>query len=151
MAREQYFFTVQVHVLTSGELRIEAHAKFDERHQFARNGDRTVLREVDLRNQFQQRGLAAAVTADDAEELALMHLEADVFEHFLLLVALDALGPVDERLLQTGGLLRRQFEAFGYVACREHHRIFRIVDLLDHFLIGHHMTSANLRLLRRNR
>ena len=100
---------------------------------------------------MQQRGLAAAVTADDAEELALMHLEADVFEHFLLLVALDALGPVDERLLQTGGLLRRQFEAFGYVACRKHHRIFRIVDLLDHFLIGHHMTSANLRLLRRNR
>ena len=41
--------TVQIHVLASGQLRVEAHTEFDERDQFALDGDRSVLRSINLR------------------------------------------------------------------------------------------------------
>ena len=117
--------------------------------------DRTLVRVVDLRDELEQGRLAAAVAAHNAEELALVHLERDVFEHLLQFVALDALRPVDEGLLEAGRLFGGQFERFAHVVHVEHHGLLLVVGdahcLHSAVLVelGHHITSANLRLLRR--
>ena len=121
---------------------------------------RTAVRIVDLRNDLEQCGFAAAVPADDAKELATVHLERHVLEHLLLLVALDALRPVDERLLEAAGLLGRQLEPFLDMVHIEHDRLVHVVvdchdvivvvcGVVPHSFLGHYITSANLRLFLR--
>ena len=137
--------TVQIHVLASGQLRVEAHTEFDERDQFALDGDRSVLRSINLRNDFQQRGLAGAVTPDDAEEIALMHLEIDIAQYVLFGIAFNALRPVQECHLQTGGLLGRQAEHLGHMIDLKHHRALVCVLLFSHCNLSH--KSEHLREL----
>ena len=141
---------VQVHVLAAGELRIEAHAQFDERHQFALDGHAALFGHVDLRDDLQQRGLAGTVASDDAEEVALTHLEADVLEHMLLGESLDALRPVEERHLQARGLFGGQAEVFRHMVDLEDDgtvvvRVSRVGRVVDG-IVGHQSTSANLAL-----
>ena len=85
---------VQVHILTAGQFRVEANAEFDEWHQLALDGDRALLRGIDLGDDLQQCGLAGTVTANNTEKVALAYFEIDVAEHMLLGVAFDALRPV---------------------------------------------------------
>ena len=69
---------IQVHIFTAGQLRVESHAKFNERDQLALDGDGTLLRSVNLRNNLQQCGLSGSVTPNNAEKIALLHLEIDI-------------------------------------------------------------------------
>lgn len=59
-----------------------------------------------------------------------MNLKTDVFENFLLLIPLDASGPIDKSLLKTGSLLRRQLKALGNMTRRQNYRILRVINLL---------------------
>ena len=97
--REAEKRAIQKNVLPAGQFRIETHAKLDERHQLALNIHTAVFRHIDSRDDFQQGGLARAISSHDAEEIALMHLKVDVFKDNLLSVPFDSLGPVDESLL----------------------------------------------------
>ena len=146
--------TVQIHVLASGQLRVEAHTEFDERDQFALDGDRSVLRSINLRNDFQQRGLAGAVTPDDAEEIALMHLEIDIAQYVLFGIAFNALRPVQERHLQAGRLFGGQPEHLSYMINLEYHRRSSTVSSSVFSAIATSVmsqsTSANLELYLRN-
>ena len=45
---------VQIYVLTAGQLWVEANAEFDERHQLALDGNRALLRCVNLGDDLQQ-------------------------------------------------------------------------------------------------
>ena len=96
---------IQVHIFTAGQLRVESHAKFNERDQLALDGDGTLLRSVNLRNNLQQCGLSGSVTPNNAEKVALLHLEIDIAQHMLFGIAFDALRPIQECHLQAGRLL----------------------------------------------
>ena len=45
--------TIQIHVLTTGKLRIETDTKLNERHQLTRNRNRALFRSVNLGNDLQ--------------------------------------------------------------------------------------------------
>src|SRR5205814_2993508 len=64
--------TVQVDVLAPGQLRMKARADFKERADTAVELDAPVGRLRDARENFQERTLACAVMADDAEQFALL-------------------------------------------------------------------------------
>src|SRR5437867_1917583 len=65
----------------------------------------TLGRLGDAAQDFEQRALAGAVATDDADDFALLHLEAYILERpeLLDLVALHDLPPAD----QVGGLARK--------------------------------------------
>ena len=109
-AREAQQRTVQIYIFTPRQLRVETDAKLNERHEFTRNRDLTLFRIVYLGNDLKERRFPAAVTPDDTEELALVDIKTDIFKDFLPCIAFDAFCPVDERLLDAGRLLSRQFE-----------------------------------------
>ena len=113
LTRETEQRAIQIHVLAAGQFRVETDAELDEGDQCAANGDIAFFRDVDAGDDLEQRRLAGAVSADDAEEIALAHIEGDVAQHLLLAVAFDALGPVEERLLQAARLFGGQAEGFG--------------------------------------
>ena len=69
------------HVFAAGELRIEAGAERQHRRDAPARLDRAVGRLRDPADELQQRGLAGAVAADDAEALALGDFEIDVPQH----------------------------------------------------------------------
>ena len=137
LVRESQQCAVQIHVLTSGQFRIESDAQLDERHQLALHHHRTLFRHVNLRNDLQQRGFAGTVTADDTEEIALMHFEIDVAQHMLLGVALDALRPVQESHLQTGGLFGGQTEGLGHMVDLEYDRTLINSVVISHRNLAH--------------
>ena len=89
----------------------------------------------------------------NAKEITLMYFKADVLKDFLLGVSLDALGPVQERLLQAAGLFGGQLERFGYMLHREHDRTLFILSAHNTVVRGyssHYSTSANFLLRLRN-
>ena len=98
---------IQIHIFTAGQLRVESHAKFNERDQLALDGDGTLFRSVNLRNNLQQCGLSGSVTPNNAEKVALLHLEIDIAQHMLLGIAFDTFRPIQKRHLQAGRLLGR--------------------------------------------
>ena len=68
----------EVHVLAAGQLRMEPGAQLDQRHHATGHAHTPVGRPGDARNELQQRSLAGAVAADDADAGGLGHVEADV-------------------------------------------------------------------------
>ena len=73
-------------VVAGVELGVEADAELDEGREQAVDADGAAVCAVDAGEDLQQRALAAAVRADDAEELALLDRERDVVERALRLV-----------------------------------------------------------------
>ena len=77
---------VQNHVLSSGHLRVEADAELDERCHPSGHSHPARVGPVDAGENLQQRALARSVAADDAEELAFVHVERHVLERAQLAV-----------------------------------------------------------------
>ena len=79
-------------------------ADFEQARDPAAQRDPARGRLGDARQDLEQRRFAGAVAADDAEDLALLHLEADILQRpeFLDLVALHDLPPARD----IGGLAR---------------------------------------------
>ena len=71
---------VDVDVLASGDLRVEAGAELDERRHASVDAHGARRRLADAGNQFQHRALARAVAADDSERLARRHVERHALE-----------------------------------------------------------------------
>src|SRR5688572_17899999 len=69
---------VEVDVLAPGELLVEAGADLEQRPDAPGDVDPARGRRGDAREHLQQRALAGAVVADDAERLASRDLEVDV-------------------------------------------------------------------------
>ena len=84
---EPHHHAVEHDVLARGQLRVEADAELDERRQPSRDPDAPGVGAVDARHDLQQRALARAVAPDDAEELALVHVERDPPQRLQLAVA----------------------------------------------------------------
>ena len=70
----------QVDVLAAGQLGMKTRAQFDQRHDVAGDAHLAAGRPGDARDQLQQRGLAGAIAADDAQPGAFGHLERHVPE-----------------------------------------------------------------------
>ena len=98
----------------AGQLRVEADAELDERGEPAGDLDPARVGAVDAGEQFQQRALARAVAADDAEELALADLEGDPVERAQLAV-LARRERVDGPLFQRVDPLGRDAEGLMQV------------------------------------
>ena len=77
LRRQAHHHPVEDDVLARGQLEVEADPELDEGRQPAGHPDRPGVGAVDAGEQLQQRALAGAVAADDAEELALADLEGD--------------------------------------------------------------------------
>ena len=71
---------VDHHVVAGGQLRVEADAQLDERREAPVDAQLAGVDVVDPGEALQQRALAAAVAADDAEELARRDVDADVLD-----------------------------------------------------------------------
>ena len=78
--RQPHHHAVEDDVFAGGEVGVEADAELDEGSQPSRHADRAGVGAIDARHQFQQRALAGAVAADDAEELPLLDLKGDPVE-----------------------------------------------------------------------
>ena len=85
-------------VVPPRQLGVETDAQLDERRHLAVDAHRAGIRLVDPGDDLQQRALAAAVRADDSEELTRLDREADVGESLLALER-PALERVKEVLL----------------------------------------------------
>ena len=68
----------EVHVVAHGEVVDEATGDLDERRDAARDLDRALVGDHDAGDELQQRRLALAVAADDADRLAGPHLDRHV-------------------------------------------------------------------------
>ena len=68
----------EIYVLAAGELGMKARAELDERHDASGHLHAAARRPRHARDQLQQRRLAGAVGADDAEAAALGDVDADV-------------------------------------------------------------------------
>ncbi len=86
---------VQEDVLAPGQLLVEAGADLEQASDAAVQLDPAKGRLEDARQDLEQRRLAGAVVADDADDLAALDLEIDVAQRpeFLDLVALDDRAP----------------------------------------------------------
>src|SRR4029453_14785280 len=95
---------VEIDVLTTRQLRAEAGSDLEQAAHSAANDGLPLRRRRDAREDLQQRGLARAVLADDAEHFALLDRERDVLQspdlppRRLVLPAKQALRAVGERV-----------------------------------------------------
>src|SRR6478735_1102582 len=71
---------VEVDVLATGEIGMEAGPDLDESGHPAAHTDRAAVREHDARDELEQRGLAGAVEAQERHRLALVYVHDDVVE-----------------------------------------------------------------------
>ena len=99
---------VDVDVLPAGEVGVEAGAELEERCQPAAHADLAGGRGENAGDALEQRRLARAVVAEDAERLALLDRDVDPVERLELLVV-PAPEP-DEPLLQRVRRFRRDAE-----------------------------------------
>ena len=79
--------TVQVDVLATRQLGVEAGAELEQRGDLALGGDRAAVGTQDPRHALEQRALARTVLADQPERGAFGDLEAHAFQRVELLVA----------------------------------------------------------------
>ena len=100
---------VQVDVLASAQLHVEAGAEFEQRGQTADVRHAPALGTKDAGEALEQRALARAVRTDDTEGLAGKDLEIDVAERPELLVPRAA--PLEDRRLEVLVLLLVEPEA----------------------------------------
>ncbi len=108
-AGQAQYGAVEVDIFSCRQLRVEAHAEFEERRHGAVDVHRAAVRRVDARQHLEQRRLARAVVADDAEELALGDVEGDVVEGVQVVVARRA-ARVGGAVLQRGAAVERDAE-----------------------------------------
>jgi hypothetical protein len=97
-------------IVARREVGVEADAELDERRQAPGHMDRARVNPVDAGDALEQRALARAVATDDAEELALEHLEVDPVENVELVEAV-ASKRVDRALLERVHTIFGQAEA----------------------------------------
>ena len=71
---------VEIDVLAARQLRMKSSADLEQAGDAADDGDAPLARLGDARQDLQERGLAGAVAADDAEHLAALNLEAHVLQ-----------------------------------------------------------------------
>ncbi len=93
---------VQVDVLATGQVRVEARSELEQGRQPSGGLDRALGGTVDSRHESQQRRLPAAVVSDETEERARRDLEIDVAQHPELVGVASPPDPQD-RLLQRAG------------------------------------------------
>src|SRR5690606_12114236 len=105
---------VEVDVLPAGQLRVEPGPQLEQRRDLAVHRDAAPVRPVDPRHALEQRALARAVVADEAEGLALGHLERHAVERPELLVD-GALEAAEDRRLERRVPLVDETEALGDV------------------------------------
>ena len=108
-AREAHHHRVDDDVVARGEVGVEADAELDERRQPALHAHLAAVGPVDAGEALQQRALARAVAADDAEELALLDGDVDVAQRVELLERARAAG-MQHPLLERVVLLVRDAE-----------------------------------------
>ena len=82
---------VEEHVVAARELGVEAGAELEQGRHALVHAHAAGVRLQDAGHALQQRRLARAVLADDAEDLAFLHVEGDVVEGGELVVAGSAL------------------------------------------------------------
>ena len=111
-ARETEHRAAEKDVLARGELRIEADAELEERRELAVDDRGPAARLVDPAEDLQQRALAAAVRACDAEELTLGYVERDVAQRVEVAVPGRA-PPVRDAVLQRRALVEREAETLA--------------------------------------
>ena len=97
-ARDAVDRAAQVDVLDRGVLGVEAGSDLEQRRDAAVDRDAARVGLDDAREQLEQRRLAGAVAADDADGLAVRDLERDAVERRELVV--DAAAAADDRRLQ---------------------------------------------------
>ncbi len=78
--RQAQHRAVDVDVLASGQNRVEAGSERDQRADAAANFDAALVRLDEPVQHLQQRGLAGAVAADEAEAFAAPELEGDAVD-----------------------------------------------------------------------
>ena len=114
---------VDHHVVAGGEIGVEADPELDERRHAAVDVDVARVALVDAREALQQRRLAGAVAAHDAEELAGLDGERDVAQRAQLV---EAAAPqrVQRTLLERVDPLARNLERLADVV--DQHRGERV-------------------------
>jgi hypothetical protein len=80
LARETEHDGVDHDVVARGQVWVEANPQLDERRETPAHLNGAGVDCVDPSQTLEQRGLSAAVAADDAEELAVLDLEAHIVE-----------------------------------------------------------------------
>ncbi len=121
-AGEPHNFAVEKDVLAPGEFGIEACAQLEQRRDAPARYDAPEGGLQDAADDLQQRAFAAAVGTDEAECLALFHLEADVAQRPE--IAVKRGGREGEYLPQA---VRRAFVELvklGYVLQQDHKLLF---------------------------
>ena len=103
---------VDVDVLPAGQVGVEAGAELQQRRESAADADLAGGRGEDAGDALEQRRLARAVVAEDAERLALLDRDVDPVERLELLVV--AAPEPDEPLLQRVRRFRRDAERLRY-------------------------------------
>ena len=89
---------IQEDVLATGQFGVKAGADLEQAADAAAQPHPPLGRLGDAAEDLEQRALAGSVAADDADDLALLDLEADILQRpeFLDLVALNDLSAVEE-------------------------------------------------------
>ena len=114
---------VEVDVFHGGKFRIEARAKLDERGNAAVSLHRALRRLQNAADQFEQRALAGAVEADDAQRIAALQLKGNILQGPERLDGNLVFEHADEIFLDVIHL---------FAAHVEHHR-----DLIDFYACAH--------------
>src|SRR5581483_10055408 len=71
---------IQINILPSGQLGMEAGSDLEQAGHASAHRHLTRSRAGNARKNFEQRALAGAIAADDAQHVTLLHVEVDVFE-----------------------------------------------------------------------
>ena len=106
---------VEKNIIIARQLIVKPAAQFQHRRDAAGGDGGALGGLVDAGYHLEQRGLACAVAADDAEDLAALDVEADVVQRVEGFVLLLALEEGDHPFLQARGAVFVHPEVHGYV------------------------------------
>ncbi len=140
---------VEVDVLAARELGVEAGAHLEQAADAAAQLDAPRRRLGDARQDLEQRALARAVAADDAEHLAAPHLEVDVAQRPDRFAPRRAPAPAPQRSAQRGAerLPERRVALRG----ADPEALAESLDANGGFAHGPYTRSAKVRSMRRKK
>lgn len=118
---------VQIDVLATSEFHIETDTKFDEGDEITIDGDLAGAGIINTGENFQEGGLAGAITANDANEFAFFDFKIDVIKDLLVTIAFDAAETIEDGLLETPGTFGGETEGFGKMADRDSDGVLVVV------------------------